>query len=195
MRTSGIVVTAALTLLAAAAAGAQSVQQVVAAEKGAVEAAQLIELEATVVAIDLDSRVVKLRSKEGKELEVTAGPQVQRLADVRVGDVVSVEFYESLTLALSKVEGGSASRSEVSAEARTEATELPGGIKARQTTIVAKVTAIDTTSSSVTVQGPGGRSVALEVDPEVLKQVKVGDLVNAIYTEALAVAVSRPGAE
>jgi len=193
MRASGIVVTATVVLLAAA-AGAQTVQQQASTKKGGVEAARLVDLQATVVAIDLAKREVKLRTPEGKELPITAGPQVQRLADLRVGDVVEIQFYESLTLSLSKVEGGTPSRSEVSREQRTEPSELPGGIKAKQTTVVAKVKAVDTAASEVTVEGPDGKPLTLEADPEVLQGVKVGDFVTAVYTEAVAVSVSRPPA-
>lgn len=193
MRASGIVVTATVVLLAAA-AGAQSVQQQASTKKGEVEAARLVEVEATIVAIDLATREVKLRTSEGKEMPIIAGPEVQRLADLRVGDVVEIQLYESLTLSLSKVEGDATGRSEVSREQRTEPSELPGGIKTRQTTVVAKVTAVDTAASEVTVEGPDGKPVTLEADPEVLQGVKVGDIVTAVYTEAVAVSVSRPPA-
>lgn len=193
MRASGIVVIVAVALVAAA-AGVQAGQQQASAVKGGIHAAQLVDLEATIVAIDLATREVKLRTREGKELSITAGPQVQRLADLRVGDVVAIQYYESLTLALSKVEGGAPSLSAASGVQRTEPTELPGGIQAKQTTVVAKVKAVDTAASKVTLEGPDGRSLTLEADPEVLQRVKVGDSVTAVYTEAVAVSVSRPPA-
>ena len=43
----------------------------------------------------------------------------------------------------------------------------------------------------VTLTGPRGNSVELEVAPEVLAKVKVGDHVKAVYTQAVAVSVSR----
>jgi hypothetical protein len=193
MNVRRILVTAALSL-AAVQAGAQTVQQKVTAEKGAINASQLVEVEATIQSIDLATREVVLKNKEGKEMAVTAGPDVKRLADLKVGDEVTIQYAESLTLALSKVEGGAATMSETTKEMRAEPTELPGGIKAKQTNITAKVTAIDAAASKVTVVGPKGRSVELAVDPEVAKRLKVGDLVSAIYTEAVAVSVSRANA-
>jgi hypothetical protein len=176
----------------ATAASAQTGQP--AAAGGGVEAAQLVELRATIQSIDLDTRVVKLETKEGKELEVTAGPQVQRLADLRPGDEVAIQFYESLTLALDKTQGGTPARAEAGGEARNPTTELPGGVKVRQTAVKAKVTAVDATLGEVTVKTPSGESVILEVEPDVAKKVAVGDMVDAVYTEALAVSVTRPPA-
>jgi hypothetical protein len=190
-----LVAAAAAAALLAGVANAQTVQQQVSGGAGqGIEAAQLVELQATILAIDLHTRAVKLKTKEGKELEVTAGPEVQRLADLRVGDEVMIQFYESLTLALDKTEGGVPASAEVSGESRNDSSELPGGVKVRQTTVLAKVTAVDLALNEVTVLTPSGESVILEVDAEVAQRVKVGDMVNAVYTEALAVAVSRPPA-
>ena len=194
MRASRMFVTIAFAFLAAV-AGAQTVSQAVAAGAGqGLEALQLVEVQATIQAIDQTTRVVKLRTKEGKDLEVTAGPQVKRLAELRVGDEVTIQFYESLTLSLAKVPGGTPARAEVASEARNPETELPGGVKLRQTTVQAKVTAVDVEHGEVTVETPSGESVILEVDPEVAKKVTVGDMVDAVYTEALAVSVARPPA-
>jgi hypothetical protein len=81
------------------------------------------------------------------------------------------------------------------AEAATEETakegELPGGLRTREIAVVAKITAIDAKAGTATLTGPKGNSVILEVQPDVLAKVKVGDLVNAVYREALAVEVTR----
>jgi len=62
-----------------------------------------------------------------------------------------------------------------------------------QTTIVGTVTAIDGKTQLVTVRGPQGNEVDLKVqDPAKLKNVKIGDLVKATYTEALAISVTTP---
>ncbi len=190
MKIGRIIVAAALALTAFA-ASAQTVQQKVSAEKGkGIQAAQLAELEATIQAINLETREVVLKTADGKEATVVAGPEVKRLADLKVGDKVSIQYYESLTLKLDKV-ATSTSTSTASAEQRAEPTELPGGMKTTTTIVTAKITAVDAAASTVTLVGPKGRSVTLDVDPEILTRVKVGDLVSAEYTEALAVSVSR----
>lgn len=181
-----------LTLaLAAGSAQAQTAQQKVEAGKGKVEVAQLVELNGTITAIDYTTRDVTLKTDEGEEVSFVAGEEVKRLNDIKVGDRVEIQYYESLALSLSKVEGGSASTSDSSSEMRAEPSELPGGIKTQQTTITAKITAVDAKASTVTLVGPKGRSVTLEVEPDILAKVKVGDLVSAVYTQAVAASVSR----
>jgi hypothetical protein len=116
---------------------------------------------------------------------------VKRLDEVKVGDTVDVEHYEALTLALDKQEGAAPAAAAGSVDARTEKGELPGGARVTKVKISAKVTAIDEKASRVTLTGPEGRSVVLDVDPDRLAKLQVGDIVEAVYTQAFAVAVSR----
>jgi hypothetical protein len=170
---------------------AQTAQQKVEAGKGKAEVAQLVELNGTITALDLATREVTLKTDQGEELSIVAGEEVKRLADLKVGDRVEIQYYESLTLSLSKVEGGTPAASSTASEMRAEPTELPGGVKTTSTTITAKITAVDAKAGTVTLVGPKGRSVTLEVEADVLAKVKVGDMVSAVYTEAIAASVSR----
>mgnify|MGYP006334906421 CR=1 FL=1 len=52
---------------------------------------------------------------------------------------------------------------------------------------MANVTAVNAKENIVTLRGPKGNSVDVSVDPSQLKLVKVGDQVEAVYTEAIAV--------
>jgi hypothetical protein len=183
---------AALALaLAAGSAAAQTAVQQVSAGKGQAEVAQLVELNGTITAIDYTTRDVTLKTDKGEEISFLAGDEVKRLNDIKVGDRVEIQYYESLALSLSRVEGGTAALSDASSELRAAPTELPGGIKAKQTTITAKITAVDAKAGTVTLVGPKGRSVTLDVEADVLAKLKAGDLVSAVYTEAVAASVSR----
>ena len=183
---------ATLTLaLAAASVQAQTVTEKAEAGKGKVEVARLVELNGTITALDVTTRDVTLKTDKGEDISFVAGPEVKRLADLKVGDGVEIQYYESLALSLQKVEGGAASAMEASSEMRAEPTELPGGIKTTQTTLTAKITAIDATANKVTLVGPKGKSVTIDVEPDIIAKVKVGDLVSAVYTQAVAASVSR----
>jgi hypothetical protein len=57
--------------------------------------------------------------------------------------------------------------------------------------VVARIDAIDAAASTVTLRGPKGNTVDVEVPAEALQKVKIGDLVQAVYSEALAVSVSK----
>jgi hypothetical protein len=57
---------------------------------------------------------------------------------------------------------------------------------AQQLEVTADVTAVNKKKQTITLKGPE-RTIDLEVrDPEQLKLIKVGDQVQAVYTEALA---------
>ena len=60
----------------------------------------------------------------------------------------------------------------------------------RQVTLVAEVTAVDPAKSTITLKGPKGKEVTLNVqNPDQFKVVKKGDQVEVTYTEALALSV------
>ena len=69
---------------------------------------------------------------------------------------------------------------------------LPGGTRAKQRTITATITAIDTAVPSVTFTGPNGWKYTSRVqDTAALAKVKVGDKVDVVWTEAVLVSVER----
>jgi len=56
--------------------------------------------------------------------------------------------------------------------------------------VTAKIKAIDKKNNTVTLKGPKGNLKTVKVkDPSNLDKVKVGDLVQITYTEALAIGV------
>jgi hypothetical protein len=63
----------------------------------------------------------------------------------------------------------------------------------REISLTATITAIDRKGHTVTVKGPEGRTETIAVkDPKNLDGVKVGDLVDVTYAQALAVALDKP---
>jgi hypothetical protein len=73
---------------------------------------------------------------------------------------------------------------------RTPEGSKPGGTMGRELTIVADVVAVHPQSQTVTLKGPKGNTVDLVVeDPQQFANIKKGDQVQAVYTEALAISV------
>jgi hypothetical protein len=69
----------------------------------------------------------------------------------------------------------------------------PGGTAAKQRTITATITAIDTGVPSITFTGPNGWKYSSKVqDRKSLENVKVGDKVDITWTEALLVSLDAP---
>jgi len=71
----------------------------------------------------------------------------------------------------------------------------PGAVVVDAVKLAATVEAIDKDKRTVTVKGPGGRSVTLKVDNAVknFDQIQVGDKVTAQYLEATAIFVRKAG--
>jgi outer membrane protein W len=159
---------------------------------GTATAARLVTSSATVSAIDMATRKVTLRRADGTTFSVVAGPEVRNLAQLRVGDTVSLDYYDTLTLELKKGgTGAPASRTDVVGAGRAELGARPAGAATRETVIVADVVAVDAAGQNVSLRGPQGNILVLPVkDPEQFRRIAVGDQVQATYVEAVAVAVT-----
>jgi hypothetical protein len=58
----------------------------------------IVQIAGVVESIDYGSRLVSVRGPEGNLLVVTAGDDVQNLEQIKTGDVISVEYTESLAM-------------------------------------------------------------------------------------------------
>jgi Cu/Ag efflux protein CusF len=188
--TVGIAGVAPLMAQTPAAQPAATVRAGAASAPGAAMAVRTVKTTATVVGIDAATRKVTLKGQDGKVFDITAGEEVRNFAQIAIGDKVTAEYVQALTLELKKGGAGVVGSSQKESSSRTALGTKPGGAVARQTTILANVVAIDAQKKTVTLRGPAGNMVDLAVqDPEQLKNIKKGDQVEAVYTEALAVAV------
>lgn len=145
---------------------------------------------ATVQAINQKTRMVTLKGPDGKTTTLHVDDSVQNLAQVKKGDRVVITYYESL--AYNVMRKGDAKRGVTVAGVAGAAQpgELPGGVGARAITATAKIKAIDKKHQTVTLKGPRGNLKTVKVkNPDNLDKVKVGDLVQITYTEALAISV------
>ena len=187
----------ALVLIAAASAATAFAQQpapvggvAVASEPGKAAVVSAAEISAQVVAIDKATRTLTLKGPKGKVADVVAGEQVKNFDQIKVGDLVFARYAQALTLELRKTKaaGGEAVVREEAAKAKPG--EKPAVAGARTITLMADVVAVDPKASTITLKGPKGNEVTLEVrNPEQFKVVKKGDQVEVTYTEALALSV------
>jgi Cu/Ag efflux protein CusF len=179
-------------LAAAPLAPAQTTQSAsVATAPGTVKTIQTSKATATVTAIDMATRTVSLRRSDGSVIDVHAGDEVRNLDKVKVGDKVTAEYTQALSLELKKGGVGAAKRVESPVEVtRAPAGAPPSATVGMKTTILADVIAVNGKTKVVTVRGPEGHLVDLKVnDPQQLKNIKVGDQVEAVYTQARAISV------
>ena len=161
----------------------------VATAPGKAAAAEVIKIEATVAAIDKATRAITLKGPKGNELSVTAGPEVKNFDQIKVGDEVVVRYVEALTLELKKASGGIRERVEREGAVAAQPGERPGAAVGRQVTVVADVIGKDAKRQTLRLRGVE-RTIDLKVpDPKQFKLVKVGDQIEATFTEAVALSV------
>ena len=196
MRISILSAAIALSVLAVPALAQQAPTGAVvtANEPGKVAVAETVKASATVSAIDKATRKVSLKAASGKTFEVVAGPEVKNFDQVKVGDQLVVQYVQALTMEVKKG-GGLRESTQSSDSTKNKPGQKPGGAVASEVTVTADVLAVDPKASTITVKGPNGHVVDLKVkNPEHFKVVKVGDQIQAVYVEALAIAIE-PGAK
>jgi Cu/Ag efflux protein CusF len=147
------------------------------------------QIVATVEEVDAAKGHVTLKGPKGNVVPLTVGPEVRNLAQVKVGDQVRVRYAEALSLTLKKDGKELRSAKGASETMRAPAGGTPGGAVGEQVTVIADVIAVNAKTHQVTLKGPN-RTVDLYVDdPEQLKLIKVGDQIEAVYSQAVAVTV------
>jgi Cu/Ag efflux protein CusF len=181
----GLVVAAAVT----SPVNAQTGGAVAQTAPGKAGVADTVKITATITAIDKATRDITLKGPQGKEVTLTAGPEVKNFDQLKVGDQVNAQYVEALTLELKKGGGLVVGRTEKEGAAGAKPGEKPAGVVGRQVTIVADVVDVNPAKQSITLRGPQ-RTVELAVaDPAQFKLIAKGDQVEAKYTQALAIAV------
>lgn len=143
-----------------------------------------------IVNIDKDSRAITLKNEEGGEWVFTAGPEVRNFAQLKRGDLVLMEYYTGLALALEPKGSGLKERISQRRLERAKPGEKPGMKLTDSTYAAAEVTAVDAKQQTVTLQGARG-SLVLKVDDDIdLSRVEVGQEVEALYVESYVVSVA-----
>lgn len=206
-----LISTLALTLLATActtdpkksadaapASGVKSAEVATVSDKGdAASAVELSSISAKVVALDLATRTITLEGPAGKTLAVEAGNKVRNLDQVKVGDIVTVDYYDGLLAQLNAPGAPTDEVAMMDAAVRAAKGDRPGGGVASSVTATVTIEFIDNFRHVVQFKGPAGNLTVLQVKRpefrEMLKNLKVGDTVNLTYFEALAVSVRPAG--
>jgi Cu/Ag efflux protein CusF len=153
----------------------------------------LVSATATVKAIDLKTRQVTRQRADGSTIKFRAGEEVRNLPQVKVGDEVTVTYYESLAYEVRKPGEGTPGAAVGEAVERAQPGEMPGAAGVRVTTVTATIDAIDKAAGTVTLRMPDGEKTTVKArNPENLERVAVGELVEITLTEAVAISVERP---
>jgi Cu/Ag efflux protein CusF len=148
----------------------------------------------TVSAIDKDAGTVTLKGPKGNTLTIEVNDK-SKLDQVKVGDPVVAAYIEAVAFRVQKAGSGATPGVSVQ-ESRVSSKpgETPAGAIGREVTATVTITAIDRKAHTVTIKGPkGGTETIKAKDPKNLEGLKVGDMVEITYTQALAVSLDKSG--
>ena len=163
---------------------------VVASEPGKAAIVRAAEISAQVVAIDKATRTVTLKGPQGHAVDIVAGDEVKNFDQIKLGDFVIARYAQALTLELRKTKVKAGEPTVTEGAVRAKPGERPAVAGAREVTAIADVIGVDPKKSTITLKGPRGNVVTLDVkNPDQFKVVKKGDQVEVTYTEALALSV------
>jgi Cu/Ag efflux protein CusF len=148
-----------------------------------------------VTAVDPASRTITLQGENGNTLNIQAGPNVRNFQQIKPGDTLTLDYYESVAVAVRPAGSGTPEVVTQTTSTRSPKGAMPAGAAGRQTTITAEIWHINKSANLVTLKGPQGGMRTVQVqDPALqarLQQLKEGDLVDFTITQAVAAAVRK----
>ena len=165
-----------------------------AAEPKQVSRENVTKATATVQSVDQRTRSLVLRTPEGEERMIVAGPEIRNFEQIEAGDQVTATYREAL-LAEVMPKGADSTEPRASiAKTQAQPGERPAAAVAASVSTNVVIESVDQSFDTVTFKRPDGvvRTVAVE-DPKAtqfLQRLKPGDEVRVTYTEATAIALT-----
>ena len=153
----------------------------------------LVESTSTVEEVNRKDRLITLKDADGDLVTVKAGEEVRNFDQISKGDLVTVTYYQST--AVDVITPEARPKTEVGAAmARAENGEKPAGMLVSQVRKTVKIISVDPYKKAISFRDESGwREVSMN-RPELehyLEELKDGDTVEVIFTEAIAVSVSK----
>jgi Cu/Ag efflux protein CusF len=150
-----------------------------------------------VTAFDLATRQVTVKGPDNKkDVTFQLTEKAKALPNLKVGDQVDIFVTRAVAYVLNTDVGGAPKASEESGTIRATAQNPnPGGEAFRQVRVTSQIKKIDLAKHEVSLLPPEGKLQVVKVEnPDLqarMKNLKVGQTVDAIYTEVLRVETSR----
>jgi hypothetical protein len=150
-----------------------------------------VTVTATVEAIEHASRSLTLKKPDNSILQITVPKEYLRFDALKVGDKLSATYYDNIVIRVKAP--GEKDVDSASASLIASPGAKPGFTVGAQRSITATITAIDPKVPSITLSGPSNWKYSSKVaDKDALKQVKVGDRLDVVWTEAVLLSAVAP---
>jgi Cu/Ag efflux protein CusF len=154
-----------------------------------------VRVRGTVSAVDKENKTITLKGPRGRTLTLDVQDPT-KLDVVKVGDPVVGSYIEAVAVRLRPAGSAAPSATVTEAQAGSKPGDNPAGVVRREITLTGKIVRIDTKGQRITLEGPRGGQETIKVkDPKHLEGVKVGDLVEITFLQALVVALDKPKPE
>jgi hypothetical protein len=157
--------------------------------------AQDVSATAKVVTLDKATRLLTLRSEDGRLCQVRCGPEVRNFDQIAVGDTLRVRYQA--VLQATQLPAGSELRPPQAAVAAARAAKgaTPAAGVEVAVSVRVRIESIDAARDIVVFAPASGdlitHRIATEAGRDFVKKLKVGDLVQLDYGEALAMAIEK----
>lgn len=159
------------------------------------EISQDVTATAKVVGVDAATRMVSLMNEMGEGFAVHCGDEVRNFEQIAAGDTLKVHFKRTLGASLLPPGSDPNLASGGLVAGRAAMGEKPAGGVGAMASIRVKITSVDLTHDIVVFTAPTGELFAHQLmtsdGREFAKGLKVGDLVQLDYAEALALSVEK----
>jgi len=156
------------------------------------EKMELQSIQGTVTAIVSETREITLIGSQGELTTITAGEEVERFAEIAVGDVVSFDLYTYMKAEFREPTAEEIAEPLVLVEEAGRATQdtAPAGAIGAMVKAVVTIEVLNRVFMQATVKGPGGNYLTIQMeDEELIQKLHIGQKVILTYAEAIAVSL------
>ena len=154
---------------------------------------EISHMTCTVTQVDVKDRIVTLKDEDGVESTYAVGDDVKRLADVKVGDKLEIGYMESVGLEFRDPtpEEMAEPLKVTDMSDRADKTRAPSGAQLQTTRAVVTVEGMNRLLNTMTVRGPRGNYIVLQVQPGQVKweSLHLGQSLVGTYSEALVMTI------
>lgn len=140
----------------------------------------------TVTIVNQETRMLTIKTPEGRFEVLHMPPEVQRLDEIKIGNRLTITQTELVLVDLIKNPEAGAIGVTRESEIVRNASEKPSGTMIESLTVTGVVESLDKAASKVTIKGPAETMTFKVRDPAVLDSVSPGDGVSATYLRAIS---------
>jgi hypothetical protein len=151
-----------------------------------------IKITASVESVDMATRRVTLKGPKGESETYIAGPEVKRLAEIKAGDKITLDYKVVVIAELREATEEEKKSPLVMVEGadRAPSDQPPGAAFARAVRMVALIETLDAASQNFSVRGPLGGVVQIHVDDAAkFAELKIWKAVVVTFAESALLTV------